>query len=243
MGTQERERGFVDADLSGARFVRCYLDQASFRGAVLSWASIDGEIDGLTINGIDIAPFVEAELNKRFPGRELRHATSRADLQVSWENVQAAWREAVTRFDSLPKAMLEERVDGEWSFVETLRHLVMVTDVWLRGSIQRVESPFHPIGQPFSGYAEEGYDTSYFTENNPTLDRILEIRAQRQAMVTEFLTGDLDDDDLMEERPNPWAPDRTVTVGRCINIILNEEWEHLRFALRDADILANREHQ
>ncbi len=30
---------------------------------------IHGEIENLTINGVDIGPLVNAELNRRFPGR------------------------------------------------------------------------------------------------------------------------------------------------------------------------------
>jgi Glyoxalase-like domain/DinB superfamily/Pentapeptide repeats (8 copies) len=232
---EQRSRSFADADLSGTRFVRCYFDGATFRGVALSNVSVDGEIDGLTINGVDIAPLVEAELNRRFPGRELRHGTSCAQLQESWEKVQAAWSDAVTLVRGLPPHVMDTGVDSEWSFLQTLRHLIMATDVWLRGAVQRIDPPYHPIGQPFSEYETDGYDTSHFTETAPSLERVLEVRAERQAMVTEFLAT-TDDRDLTDQRVSPWANDRSVTVGHCINIVLNEEWEHLRFALRDINV-------
>ena len=34
--------------------------------------------------------------------------------------------------DGLPPDLLHERVDDEWSFIETLRHLVFATDAWVR---------------------------------------------------------------------------------------------------------------
>jgi DinB superfamily len=108
--------------------------------------------------------------------------------------------------------------------------------VWLRGAVQGIDPPDHPIGQPFSEYAADGYDTSYFTETTPSPERVLDVRAERQAMVTEFLAA-ASDRDLTDQRVNPWARHRTVTVGHCISVILNEEWEHLRFALRDVDAL------
>jgi hypothetical protein len=92
------------------------------------------------------------------------------------------------------------------------------------------------IGQPFAEYATDGYDTSYFNESTPNFQRVLQVRAERQQMVTDFLNI-ADDSDLMEQRVNPWAHDHTVTVGKCISVILNEEWEHLRFALRDIETL------
>ena len=32
-------------------------------------------------------------------------------------------------------------VAGEWSFAQTLRHLVLATDTWLRRSVQEIEQP------------------------------------------------------------------------------------------------------
>jgi hypothetical protein len=52
------ERSFSDADFSGARFVRVSFEDATFRGVVLSNASLDGEIDSLMINGVNVAPFI-----------------------------------------------------------------------------------------------------------------------------------------------------------------------------------------
>src|SRR5512144_2210412 len=65
---------FVDADLRGARFVEADLSGVVMRGVQVEGADIDapwllsGE-GSLLVNGIDVAPLVEAELNRRFPGR------------------------------------------------------------------------------------------------------------------------------------------------------------------------------
>jgi hypothetical protein len=232
----KRNRQFIEADLSGARYVRCSFEGAVFRGVEFSNVAIDGEIDTLIVNGVDVAPFVDAELNRRFPGRSLRNATTCVELREGWDQVQAAWHNAVTRVQALPPHAIDISVDGEWSFIQTLRHLVMATDVWLRGAVQRIDPPYHPIGQPFAEYISDGFDMSHFTEPSPSVERVLEVRGERQAMVTEFLAM-ATDAQLAEERVNPWAHDHTVTVGRCIDVIMNEEWEHLRFALRDIETL------
>jgi hypothetical protein len=234
--TQQPSRHFVDANLSGARFVRCYFEGAVFRGVALPGVSIDGEFDALTINGVDVAPYIESELNRRFPGRELRNGTTAAELRNAWKHIVAAWRTALIRAQTLPHELLDTNVDGEWSFVQTLRHLVLATDVWLRGAIFGIEQPYHPIGQPFAEYIADGLDMSPFTEPNPDLSRVLQVRAERQALVAEFLEQ-VSEAELDTMRTNPWAPDHSMTVRECIGVILNEEWEHLRFALRDLDTL------
>ena len=43
---------------------------------------------------------------------------------------------------------------------------------------------------------------------------------------------------LAEQRANPWAPGHRVTVLSCLRTILDEEWEHQRYAVRDLDGLA-----
>ena len=43
---------------------------------------------------------------------------------------------------------LDESVDGEWSFLETLRHLVFATDRWITGPVLDDADPFHRLGLP-----------------------------------------------------------------------------------------------
>ena len=55
-------------------------------------------------------------------------------------------------------------------------------------------------------------------------------------MVRSFLAG-VTEDDLAAERRNPWAPDHRETVLSCVQTILEEEWEHHRYAVRDLNRL------
>jgi hypothetical protein len=142
----------------------------------------------------------------------------------------------VARAEAMPAGTFDVSVDGEWSFAQTLRHLVMATDVWLRGAIQQIEQPFHRIGQPFAEYEADGYDMSFFDPGQPTTTEVLAVRAERQSMVEQFLAA-VTPGILAETRAHPWAPDHQVTVQRCLTVILNEEWDHLRYATRDLDTL------
>ena len=97
------------SDFEGATFVR-----KSFKGATLRSCDVSGvtmrsvdvgglDIDShdlffgtLVVNCVDVVPFVEAELNRRFPGRELQKAQTPEGLRDGWVAVQAAWETMVT---------------------------------------------------------------------------------------------------------------------------------------------------
>lgn len=234
-------------DFEGATFVR-----ASFKGATVRSSDFSGvtmrsvDVDGLDIdshdlafgrlfvNGVDVVPLVEAELNRQFPGRELQKAETPEGLREAWVAVQAAWEATVT---DTPRALVDAHVEDEWSLAQTLRHLVLATDAWLRGAILRVDQPFHEIGQIFSGAREMGFDMSIFRADAPAFEEVLAVRAERQQLVTDFLakaTPEL----LAEERDNPWGGgDWHPTVGDCVRVILEEEWAHLRYIRRDLALL------
>ena len=150
--------------------------------------------------------------------------------------VQDAWEATVS---NTPADLVDAHIDDEWSLAQTLRHLVLATDAWLRGGVMRIEQPFHDIGLIFGGAAEMGFDMSIFRDDVPALDDILAARSERQRMVTDFLatvTPEL----LAEERDNPWGGgDWHPTVGDCVRVILEEEWAHLRYVRRDLALLAS----
>lgn len=232
---------FVDADLAGARFVRCDLSGVVMRAVEVSGASIDapwliGSGAPLLVNGVDVAPLVDAELNRRFPGRELRGAADPDGLRAAWAALERTWTATLERVASMPAGTAEVCVDGEWSFAQTLRHLVMATDTWLRRAVIGVDEPYHPIGQPNAEYATDGNDPSVFSTATPDFDEVLAVRAERMMMVSSFIAV-VTADDLAGERANPWAPDHPETVLSCLHTILEEEWEHHRYAVRDLDAI------
>ena len=238
---QPERPDFTDADLRGAKFNRTLLAGAVMRGVDVAGADIDApwlnEPGGsLWVNGVDVAPLVEAELNGRFPGRAQRRAGDPEGLRAAYAAVERTWAATLERVARMPAGTVDVSVDGEWSFAQTLRHLVMATDIWLRGAILEVDQPYHPIGQPFAEYETDGYDLSVFSTTPPTYAEVLEVRAGRVAMVRDFLAS-LGPDELATEHPNPWAPDHTETTLSCLHTILQEEWEHHRFAVRDLDAI------
>lgn len=235
---------FTDADLRGARFTRVDLSGAVMRAVMLDGADLDAPwlLEGdatLLVNGVDVAPLVEAELNRRMPGRELRRADDPEGLRTAWAALERAWASAVDRVATMPEGTVDVSVDGEWSFSQTLRHLVMATDTWLRGAVLGIPEPFHPLGQPNVEYETDGHDMSVFASGVPDYADVLAVRAERVAMVRDALAH-VTVEELDGIRPNPWAPDHQETVRSCLQVILEEEWEHLRFALRDLDAIERR---
>ena len=235
---------FVEADLSGARFVRSNLSGAVMRGVIVDGAEIEAPwlLDGgtsLLVNGVDVAPLVDAELDRRFPGRSLRRAQDPDGIRAAWAALEAAWDAAIARSAALPEGTVDEQVDGEWSFAQTLRHLVFAIDAWLGRAVLRIEQPFHPLGQTIPESVEDGVDMTLFLPGTPAYADVLAAFADRRAMVSAFVAGTTAAQ-LDEERPNPWAPDYPETVRACLGTILEEGWEHLRYAQRDLDVLAAR---
>lgn len=232
---------FVDADLRGARFVRADLSGVVMRAVDMQEADIDAPrlFNGesfLRINGVDVIPLVEAELNRRFPGRAGRRATDPDGLRAAWAALERTWAATLERVAAMPAGTADVSVGGEWSFAQTLRHLVMATDAWLGRAILGIGQPFHPIGQPNAEYETDGNDMSVFTTVTPSYADVLEVRAGRVAMVRDFLAT-VTSDDLAARRKNPWEPRYPETTLSCLHVILREEWEHHRYAVRDLETI------
>jgi hypothetical protein len=232
---------FVGADLRGARFVRADLSGVVMRAVDVSGADIDAPwlFEGesfLRVNGVDVIPLVEAELNRRFPGRADRRAADPDGLRAAWATLERTWAAALDRVAAMPAGTVDVSVGGEWSFAQTLRHLVLATDAWLGRAILEIEEPFHTIGQAGAGSEEDGMDMSIFTTVTPSYAEVLEVRAGRVAMVREFLAT-ATSDVLASTRTNPWDPDSQETTLSCLHVILEEEWEHHRYAVRDLDAI------
>ena len=232
---------FVDTDLRGARFVRSDLSGVVMRAVDIHGADIDAPwlLDGesaLHVNGVDVAPLVEAELNRRFPGRADRRAEDPDGLRAAWAALERTWAAGVDRVAAMPPGTVDVSVAGEWSFAQTLRHLVMATDTWLGRAILEIDQPFHPIGQPHVEYETDGFDMSVFTTTAPSYADVLDARAGRVGMVRGFLAT-VTSDELAATRRNPWDPQHQETTMSCLHVILEEEWEHYRFAVRDLDAI------
>lgn len=239
-------RTFRNRTLRGSRFISCDLSEVVVRGSDVAGMEIDSpwlmeQGRRLVVNGVDIVPLVDAELNRRFPGRELRTAADPEGLRSAWASVEATWAATLERVAAMPAGTVDATVDGEWSLAQTQRHLVMATDTWLGKAILQREQPYHPAGLANDDGDSKAYDESAFSAEVPSFEEVLEARADRQAMVRDFLAN-LAPHDLTARRRNPHDPAYEETVLSCLRTILDEEWEHHRYAVRDLDSIAARSH-
>jgi uncharacterized protein YjbI with pentapeptide repeats len=229
-------------DLSGARFAGVDLSGAVMRGVELANVSIYGELLNVTVNGVDIAPLIDAELNRRYPDRAKMRPAGPAGFREAWDLLERLWGQTAERARRLPAELLHESVDGEWSFIETLRHLAFATDAWIRRAILGDPSPWDPLDLPW----DEMPDTPGVPRDRdvrPSLDVVLELRRDRMSTVRRVIE-DLTDASLdahTEPVEGPgWPRPRSYHVRECLLVILNEEWEHRLYAERDLDALAVR---
>jgi uncharacterized protein YjbI with pentapeptide repeats len=253
---------FHAADMSGSRFERVDLTRAEFRAVDLSHArlrgvdmtgvvmsgvelvdvQISGEIRNLVINGVDVAPLIEAELDRRDPERAKMRPIDPAGFREAWDIVERLWDGTVARARTFAPELLHESVNEEFSFIETLRHLVFATDAWVRRAILGDPSPWDPLDLPW----DEMPDTPGVPrdrEVRPSLDEVMALRRDRMASVRAVVDGLTDVSLATDTEPVDgagWPPPRSFPLRECHLVVFNEEWYHRQFAERDLDALSRR---
>ncbi len=232
-------------DLSGSTFNAASLSNVTIRatdlhhvrmtGVELVDVDISGQIDGLRINGVDVTAYVQEELERREPDLAKMHPDSPAGFREAWDLLEARWQNTVERARRLAPELLHEQVDGEWSFIETLRHLSFATAAWVHRAIEGEPAPWHPLDLPWDTAPEDkGFPRD--RSARPSLDEAVELRRSRQAAVRRVVEG-LTEDGLAAVSNAPdddsWPPPGRFPVQKCLSIVLNEEWWHRVYAERD----------
>lgn len=259
---------FIDADLSGARLERvnlsnatlhrvrlhdAHLSRVDFSGTTIRGAAfynvtmkgvefykvdVSGEVIEFVINGVDVAPLVEAELNRRDPERATIRSKDAAGIRAAWAMLERRWAQTVEHARTLPPERSHASVNGEWSFVQTLRHLNFASAAWVGRAVLGEPSPWHPLDLPWDeapGWDEIPWDRDV----QPSLEEVLAVRAERQAMVRGVIEA-LTDQQLAGSvtRAEPgWPQLEDFPVIDALSTVLNEEWEHRLYAERDLALL------
>lgn len=231
-----------DVDLRGASLRLVDLRGLRARDVWLEDVDITGDVENVRINGVDVAPLIEAELDRRDPDRPKMRPTDAAGYREAWDVVQRRWAGTVERARTFPPDQLHERVDGEWSFIETLRHLVFATDAWVRRALLGDPEPWDALDLPHDDMPDSP-PVPRDREARPSLDEVLALRADRMATVRRVVDR-LTDERLADETApvlEPGYPEpESYAVSRVLRIVLSEEWHHRIYAERDLDALAAR---
>ncbi|WP_020664704.1 DinB family protein [Amycolatopsis benzoatilytica] len=220
-----------DCEVNGLKIVDCYGSDIY----------LGGVFERVVVNDVDVTAYVEAELDRQHPARALaRDAVSPEDYQAAWHAIETLWAETLGRARLLPAAKLHERVDDEWSFVETQRHLLFACDAWLGNAVLEEEAPYHPLGFPAGGMPPDAAaKLGLVLEASPTLEEVLAPRLARMAamrrVIDELTAAELDR--VCGRKPAEPYPDQEYVVRRCLKVVLKEEAEHHRYAVRDLAVL------
>jgi uncharacterized damage-inducible protein DinB len=224
---------FWGVDLRRARFRDVDLSGASISHALLDGVDIDAKIDRLVINGVDVTDYVN-QRDRWYPLRAMVRPADPEGARAAWAALGQTWAATIARAGRLSDGQRRERVNGEWSFVETLRHLLMAMDKWFTAPI--LGEGFHPIGLPNTGSADFPWP-DLDRDAAPSYDEVLAARAQRTDRFRAWL-DELDAADLTREVEV--LENGTVTVHDCVFTVLEEEFEHNRYADRDLAVLESR---
>ena len=246
----QRGTTLENVDMTGSRFTRVDFTGSTFRAVALhgvvmrdievSSTTIDGEIESLVINGVDVVPLVEAELDRRHPERPLFRPTTADGFREAWDVNERLWADTVDRARRLPEDRLHESVADEWSFIQTLRHLAFASESWVGRGVVGDPRPWHPLSLPWDQMGPRD-GVPHDRDARPTLDDALALRLEAMALVR-GVVDDLTDEQLdVPGAPlvGPGWPDEgeVLTPRQCLRVVLNEEWWHRRYAERDLTVL------
>ncbi len=220
-----------DCEVSGLKIVDCYGSDVY----------LGGDFERVVVNDVDVTMYVEAELDRQHPARRwAREAASPNDYRTSWDAIETLWAGTLERARRLPEDKLYERVDGEWSLVETQRHLLFASDAWLGNAVLEEQAPYHPLGFPYGGMpADAAAQLGLTLDATPTLDEVLAPRQSRMASMRRVVEGltEAELDRTCGRKPAEPYPDQEYVVRRCLKVVLKEEVEHHRYAVRDLAVL------
>ena len=235
---------FTGTDFTGATFRDCDLRKLKIVDSWLVDVNVSGEVANFVVNDVDVTEFVEAELRRRHPERaQLRGMQSADNYREMWDTIERLWSAAVARARRLPQPARHERVDDEWSFVETLRHLVFATDAWASRTVLDDPMPYARLGYTHSGYSPaDAAAIGIDLDARPSFEEVMEVRDDRVAVVRRIVDGLTDNEleRLCARSPAPGYPEEPRAVGKCLRVIMNEECEHHRYAVRDLAVLEAR---
>jgi hypothetical protein len=208
---------FVNVDLSGAHFRNVNLQGAKVMEAVLVNARFSGLIHGLVVNDIEVAPLIDAETTRTYPERARLTPHDAAGVRDAWSVIESLWATTRERASALPESTLRERVDDEWSFLETLRHLIFVTDSWIAGRVLGRTNQFDSFAMPPSFITDpESYGIDVSAD--PGLAQVIAAREERMDVVR-ALVRDITDDGVQRR-----CGDQTILS--CLTTLFDEEWYH-----------------
>jgi hypothetical protein len=155
-------------------------------------------------------------------------------MRAAWAALEGQWSTTIAVALALPEERLHESVNGEWSFVQTLRHLVFAMDKWF--TVPVLGDGFHPTGRPNTGSVDFPFPGLDY-ELAPSVAEALAVRADRASRFRDYLASVATADFT---RPIEVLENGTNPLQECLYTVFEEEFWHLRYATRDLAQLGSR---
>ena len=229
-------------DLRDLEIRDCRVDGLRIVDSIGGTVSVSGALGSVIVEDVDVGDHVRSVLDARHPGRrQVREARTPADFRAAWSLLRGRWEALLATLHEAPAGRAHASTRGEWSLAETLRHLRFVADALLGTAVLAETAPHHPWGLPPGGTpAEIIDDLELDLAATPSLAEVLEVRAARIHTLERELDAltEAELDRICDGTPGPGYPEREYVVRNCLRVLLTEEVEHLRYALRDLAVLA-----
>lgn len=226
------DRDLSDAVFWGVNLQRAYIRDADMSGSTLFHVflrdvSIDGEIERLVVNGVDVTDFVN-EHDRWWPLRNRLSPDSIGGVVDSWATLQAEWASLLSSVAAADRSVVDASVGGEWSLRDTLRHLLFAVDKWFALPILG-DASFTPIGLPNTS-SQGGDWPGLDLDADPDFATVLAARAAQHERFGIYISSTRAEDlpETVTIRENGTAP-----ALMCLHVVLEEEFEHLRYMVRD----------
>ena len=243
-GKDLSEAMFWGVDLQGSYFRDTNLSNSRFFHTFWNDVSVDGVINRLVVNGVDVTDYVNTH-DRWYPLRTQLEPATADELRSVWSTLQSHWSDLLNRVAQHEPEVALQSVNGEWSLRDTLRHLLFAMDKWFFVPIldpildsERVSTldkqSYTSIGLPNT----ESQDLDWpgiDRHADPSFDDVLRIHSERYELFTQFIKT-LRFDDLPDSVDV--GENGSVPAVMCFYVVLEEEFEHLRYALRDLDLNA-----
>jgi hypothetical protein len=138
----------------------------------------------------------------------------------------------IRRLGSFSETERQQRVNEQWSSVESLRHLVLVIDIWLSKSILGERDPFDPIALPPTFMPPKLFpDSSIDPDARPSSDATYDVLRGRMSDLLRYV------DSLTSAEISRSIEGHAGTVGGALSVLFTELEAHDRFINRDLDLL------
>ena len=217
---------FWGADLNGARFRDVNLTDAKISHAWLVNVDIDALVDELVINGVDVTAYVN-ERDPWYPLRAMLRPSSPEGMRATWAALEDEWAKTIIRAQALPEGTLNESVNDEWTFVQTLRHLVFAMDKWFTATSPRRTLPPDRVAEHRLRRLPVARPRS---RPDAVLSEVVAVRADRATRFRDYLASVATTD---FKRPIDVLENGTNSLQECIYTVFEEEFWHNRYAQRD----------